>query len=61
MTTNRNFSVNGAALMLGIKPRTVRQWIKDGKLNAQKYEFSNRWYVSEEEIDRVKKAKGMIA
>lgn len=49
-----NYNASQAAKLLGIKPRTLRQWISDGKLQAKKYGFSNRWYITEEEIQRVK-------
>lgn len=48
------YSISQASKLLGIKIRTVREWIKKGKLNATKYEASNRWFISESEIKRVK-------
>ena len=52
--TVKRYNIRQAADILGIKVRTVREWIKLGKLNAEKYECSNRWFISEEEINRVK-------
>lgn len=43
-----------AANLMGIKIRTARQWLKDGRLNAIKYPNSNRWYVEEAEILRIR-------
>lgn len=40
--------------LLGIKVRTVRQWIRDGKINAFKYDVSNRWFIPESEIRRLR-------
>ncbi len=42
-----------AAPLLGVKVRTVRQWIRDGKLKAFKLPGSIRWKVSESEIQRI--------
>ena len=39
--------------LLGIKVRTVREWIKTGKINAQKIAGSSRWIVFESEIRRL--------
>lgn len=49
----KRYSLKQAGDMLGIKVRTVRQWIRDGKLNAQKYDCSNRWFIAESEIVRL--------
>lgn len=48
------YNIVQASRLLGIKVRTVRDWISKGKLRAQKYECSNRWYISESEINRVR-------
>lgn len=53
MTDEKRYSVRQAANMLGIKVRTVREWIRNGKLNANKYGVSNRWYIPESEIVRI--------
>lgn len=47
------YSIVKASEILGIKVRTVREWIRTGKLKAQKYEISNRWFISEDEIRRI--------
>ncbi len=47
------YSVRQTSELLGIKVRTVREWIKTGKLKAVKYDVSNRWFISDEEIKRV--------
>ena len=49
----RMYNVRDTALLLGVKVRTVRQWIKDNRINGIKIAGSNRWSVSESEIDRV--------
>lgn len=48
------YNIVQTSRLLGIKVRTVRDWISKGKLRAQKYEGSNRWYISESEINRVR-------
>lgn len=48
------YSLSDASGKLGIKVRTARQWLRDGKLKAVKYPGSNRWYVSAEEIIRIR-------
>lgn len=50
----RNYSLKQAADILGLKVRTVREWVRLGKINAQKYDCSNRWFISESEMKRVK-------
>lgn len=47
------YNIKNTADALGLKVRTVRQWIRDGKIKAQKYPSSNRWYITEEEIGRI--------
>ena len=48
------YSLSDASGKLGIKVRTARQWLRDGKLKAVKYPASNRWFISAEEIKRVR-------
>ena len=49
----KNYSLRQASEVLGIRVRTVREWIRQGKLKAQKYPISNRWFITEDEIKRV--------
>lgn len=51
------YSLRQAAVMLGIKTRTARAWVHDGKLSAIKYPASDRWYVSATEIERMRSNK----
>lgn len=48
------YNIRQASELLGIKVRTVRQWIADNKIKATKHTVSNRWFVSEAEIQRIK-------
>ncbi len=50
----RDYTIRDAAVILGIKVRTLRQWIHDGKINAYKRDFSRRWVIRESELRRVK-------
>lgn len=52
MSPEKHYNLREAAEMLGIKIRTARAWVHDGKLNAVKYGDSNRLYVPESEIVR---------
>lgn len=54
MAEEKNYNIVKTAELLGIKVRTVRQWIRDGKIKAVKYEVSNRWFIPESEIERLK-------
>lgn len=51
---DKNYSLRQASELLGIKVRTVRDWIGKGKIKAEKYGCSNRWFVSESEIARIR-------
>ena len=53
----RMYNIRDTALLFGVKVRTVRQWIKDNRINGVKIAGSNRWSVSESEINRVQKNK----
>ncbi len=55
MTEEKYYNITNTAETLGMKIRTVRQWIRDGKLKAIKYPQSTRWYIPESEIERIKK------
>ncbi len=55
MTEEKYYNITNTAETLGMKIRTVRQWIRDGKLKAIKYPQSTRWYIPESEIERIKR------
>lgn len=50
----KRYNIRQAAELLGIKVRTVREWIRLNKLRAEKYECSNRWFITESEINRLR-------
>ena len=49
----RGYNIIQTATLLGIKVRTVREWIRIGKINAFKQK-NGRWIVPEKEIERIK-------
>lgn len=49
----RYYNIRQTSNLLGIKVRTAREWIRNGKLKAIKYGASNRWFIPEEEIKRI--------
>lgn len=53
MNIEKGYGLAEAASLLGIKVRTARMWIKQGKLKANKIAGSNRWIVFESEIKRL--------
>lgn len=46
------YTIRQASNLLKIKVRTVREWIRLGKLKADKQD-NGRWRISEAEIERV--------
>ena len=41
-----------ASKVMGIQVRTLREWIKLGKINAVKLEGCPMWFISTDEIER---------
>lgn len=50
----KGYNLIETAELLGIKVRTVRKWVADGKIHARKIEGTNRWIVMESEIKRLR-------
>lgn len=50
----RYYNLNEVAVLLGIKVRTAREWVHNGKLHAVKYPNGRPWYVPESEITRIR-------
>lgn len=50
------YTIREAANLLGIKVRTVREWIRFGKLNGEKDSKSKRWKIPQNEIERLMNA-----
>lgn len=53
MQMEKGYNLIETANMLGIKVRTARQWVHDGKIRANKIPNSQRWIVMESEIKRL--------
>ena len=53
MQIEKGYNLIEVADMLGIKVRTARQWVHDGKIHANKIPGSQRWIVMESEIKRL--------
>jgi len=53
MSIEKGYGLAEAASLLGIKVRTARMWVKQGKIKANKIAGSNRWIVFESEIKRL--------
>jgi excisionase family DNA binding protein len=53
-TMEKGYSLLQTAEFLGIKVRTVRDWVHKGKIKATKITGSNRWVVKESEIKRLR-------
>lgn len=53
MAIEKGYNLIEVASMLGIKVRTARQWVHDGKIHANKIHGSQRWIVMESEIKRM--------
>lgn len=49
----KHYSLKETAEILGIKVRTVRDWIFKGKIKAGKYEDGKKWYIAKSEIERL--------
>lgn len=50
------YGIIEAAVLLGMKARTVREWIRNGKIKAHK-NTSGKWVIMENEIWRIIKEK----
>lgn len=50
------FTLKDTAKILGIKPRTLRAWVKAGKMPSHKYPGTNRYYFTKKEIGAIDNA-----
>lgn len=51
------YNLKEAADLLCVKVTTVRKWVREGKLKANKLAEADRWIVYESEIKRVRGEK----
>lgn len=49
----KHYSLIETAEILGVKVRTLREWLKTGYLTAHKHDNKPKWYVSQSEIERL--------
>lgn len=49
----KGYNLNEVADCLGLKVRTIRQWVHDGKISATKIPGTKRWIVMESEVRRL--------
>ena len=49
----RYYNLNETSVLLGIKVRTAREWVHNGKMKAVQYAHGKSWYVAESEIRRI--------
>ena len=49
----RGYNLVQVSELLGIKVRTAREWVHNGKMKANKIEGSRRWIVMESEVKRL--------
>ena len=57
MTDKQQFyTLRDVADILGVQVRTVRAWLREGKIKAIKYEGCRMWFVPQSELDRITQA-----
>lgn len=47
------FTIRETSRILGLRERTIREWIHREKLKAVKYTGGRMWHIPESEIQRV--------
>lgn len=47
------YNIRDTAKLCGVKARTVRDWIRRGKIKAQKQENGWWWHIPGTEIERI--------
>ena len=50
------YNIREAASIIGVQTRTIREWLKLGKIHGEKNPISKRWFFTEEEVTRIKEA-----
>lgn len=49
----KSYTIRQASSVLEMSVRTLREWIRNGKIKAVKYPGSNIWRIPESEITRI--------
>ena len=47
------YNLDEVAKVLGVKVRTVREWVIRGKIKGRKLPPSRRWFVTAKEMERI--------
>lgn len=47
------YTIRQVANITGAKVRTVREWIRLGKLKGEKNPISGRWFFDDDEVSRI--------
>ena len=50
------YSMKETAAIIGVQVRTIRAWLKLGKIHGEKNPISQRWFFEKEEVDRLAEA-----
>lgn len=53
----KGYNLIETAELLGIKIRTARKWVTEGKIKAKKIAGTRRWIVMQSEIERLQGVK----
>lgn len=48
------YNLKQSAELLGVTVRTLREWIKSGRLEAKKHKSGRNWIIAETEIKRIR-------
>jgi len=51
------YNIRDTAQLCGVKVRTVRDWIRRGKIRAEKQENGWYWHIPSSEISRIKEGR----
>ena len=51
----KQYDLKDTADILGVKIRTLRDWIKKGKITAKQYSNCGKLFIAQSEIERIQK------
>lgn len=49
----RGYNVKETSVLLAVKERTVREWLRNGIINGKKIAGTSRWIITKSEILRL--------
>lgn len=47
------YNMRQAANIIGVKVRTLRAWLRLGKIHGEKNPISGRWFFTADEVNRI--------